>query len=68
MNLLNKWIDALKRIAKVSKDKEAFKQKMLIGRKGYYSSRESFAYEGLIFLKKGVDSYPVDYYLGVYAC
>ena len=67
MNLLNKWIDTLKRIAKVSKDK-AFKQKMLIGRKGYYSSREYFAYEGLIFLKKGVDSYPVDYYLGVYAC
>ena len=68
MNLLNKWIDTLKRIAKVSKDKEAFKQKMLIGRKGYYSSREYFAYEGLIFLKKGVDSYHVDYYLGVYAC
>ena len=68
MNLLNKWIDTLKRIAKVSKDKEAFKQKRLIRRKDYYSSREYFAYEGLIFLKKGVDSYPVDYYLGVYAC
>lgn len=65
-DLLNKWIDAIRRIAKVSKDKEAFKQRMLIGHKGYYSTRNYFAYEGVIYIRMGVDSYPIDNLIGVY--
>lgn len=65
-DLLNKWVNAIRRIAKASKDKEAFKQKMLIGHKGYYSVTKYFAYEGVIYVRRGVDSYPVDNLIGVY--
>ena len=65
-NLLDKWIDAIRRIAKVSKDKEAFRQRMLIGHRGYYSTTKYFAYEGVIYTRMGVDSYPIDNLIGVY--
>lgn len=65
-NLLDKWINAIKRIAKVSKDKESFRQRMLIGHRGYYSTAKYFAYEGVIYTRMGVDSYPIDNLIGVY--
>ncbi|MDY2585317.1 hypothetical protein [Helicobacter sp.] len=68
MNLLDKWISAIKRIARTSKNKAEFQEKMLIGLKGYYSVSKYFECDGLIFYKKGVESYPVDTFLGAYQC
>ena len=58
---LKRWVNALK----VHKPEA---KRVFIGTKGYYSKEHYFAYDGLIYVKAGTNSYPIDCYLGEHEC